>query len=82
MIHYHVDEHAQVITDKALVDRGANGGLSGDDMLVVEGRERIVDASGLAGYEEHPLRIVTAHALVHTHKGDAIATNSSDGIAW
>jgi hypothetical protein len=43
-------------------------------MLVVEGSERFVDVSGLAGHKEHQLRIVTAHALIHTHKGDAIAT--------
>jgi hypothetical protein len=74
MIHYHVGEHAQVVTDKALVDRGANGGRCGDDMLVLEVSERFVDVSGLAGHKEHQLRIVTAHALIHTHKGDAIAT--------
>jgi hypothetical protein len=74
MIHYHVGEHAQVVADKYLVDRGANGGHCGDGMLVVEGSEQFVDVSGLAGHKEHQLRIVTAHALIHTHKGDAIAT--------
>jgi hypothetical protein len=33
-----------------------------------------VDVSGLAGHKVNQLRIVTAQALVTTHKGDAIAT--------
>jgi hypothetical protein len=37
--------------DKTYVDRGANGGICGADMLVLEGSERFVDASGLAGYK-------------------------------
>ena len=74
MIHYWVGRHESSALDKALVDRGANGGICGDDMLVVEGSERFVDVSGLAGHRENQLRIVTAQALIHTHKGDAIAT--------
>jgi hypothetical protein len=58
----------------ALVDRGANGGVCGDDMLVVEGSERFVDVSDLVGHKVNQLRIVTAQALVTTHKGDAIPT--------
>ena len=58
----------------ALVNRGANGGICGDDMLVLEGSERFVDVFGLAGHKVSLLRIVTAQALVTTHKGEAIAT--------
>ena len=43
-------------------------------MLVLEGSERFVDVSGLAGYTVSQLRIVTAQAFISTHKGDAIAT--------
>jgi hypothetical protein len=57
----------------ALVDRGANGGVCGEDMLVVKGK-RLVDVSDLAGHKVNLLRILTAQALVTTHKGDAIAT--------
>jgi hypothetical protein len=60
--------------EKALVDCGANGGICGDDMRVLESRERFVDVSGLAGHRVSQLRNVTAQALVSTHKGDAIAT--------
>jgi hypothetical protein len=58
----------------ALVDCGANGGVCGEDMLVVEGSESFVDDSGLAGHTVNQLRIVTSQALVTTHNGDAIAT--------
>ena len=74
LFHYHVGQHSVVQADKALVDRGANGGIVGDDMIVLEGNERFVDVSGLDGHKVSQLRIVTAQTLIQTHKGDAIAT--------
>ena len=74
MIPYRVSQHDVSSMDKALVDRGANGGICGDDMNVIEGSERFVDVFGLAGHKVSQLRIVTAQALISTHKGDAIAT--------
>jgi hypothetical protein len=56
------------------VDCGANGGICGVDTRVPEGSERIVDVSGLAGHKVSQLQIITAQALVSTHKRDAIAT--------
>jgi hypothetical protein len=60
--------------DQPLVDRGANGGICGNDMLVLEGSERFVDLYGLAGYRVSQLQIVTAQALISTHIGEAVAT--------
>ena len=74
LFHYHVGKHSVVQADKALIDRGANGGIVGDDMIVLEGNERFVDVSGLDGHKVSQLRIVTAQTLIQTHKGDAIAT--------
>ena len=74
ILHYCVSEHAVSGIDKALVDRGANGGICGDDMLVLEGSERYVDVSGLAGHKVNQLRIVTSQALIQTHRGPVIAT--------
>jgi Reverse transcriptase (RNA-dependent DNA polymerase) len=71
---YRISQHDVATMEKALVDRGANGGICGDDMLVLEGCERFVDVFGLAGHKVSQLRIVTAQALISTHKGDAIAT--------
>jgi hypothetical protein len=72
--HYRVGQHDVGDMEHALVDRGANGGICGTDMLVLKGRKRFVDVVGLAGHKVSQLRIVTAQALVPTHKGDAIAT--------
>jgi hypothetical protein len=48
MVHYRVGQHEYNTLDKALIDRGANGGICDEEMLVVEGSERFVDVSGLA----------------------------------
>jgi hypothetical protein len=58
----------------AFIDCSANGGVCGDDMLVLEGSEGFVDVSDLAGHKVSRLRIVTVHALITTHMGEAIAT--------
>jgi hypothetical protein len=59
----------------ALIDRGANGCVCGDDMSVLEGSERYVDVSGLGGHREKQLLIAMAQALIKTHKGDVIAVS-------
>jgi hypothetical protein len=74
MLHYFVGQHNVASMEKALVDCGANGGIFGDNMRVLEGSERFFDVSGLAGHKFSQLCIVTVQALVSTHKGDAIAT--------
>jgi hypothetical protein len=73
-INYWIGQHDVAGMEYALVDHGANGGVCGEYMLAVEGSERFVDVSGLAGHTDNQLRIVTAQALVTTHKGDANAT--------
>jgi hypothetical protein len=57
----------------ALIDRGANGCVCGDDLRVLEGSEPFVDVSGLGGHRENQLCIVTAQALIETHMGNVIA---------
>jgi hypothetical protein len=73
VVQYCIGQHNITTMDKALIDRGANGGICGADMIVLEGSERFVDGSGLAGHKVNQLRIVTAQSLITTHKGDAIA---------
>jgi hypothetical protein len=72
VIPYHVGQHDVTVTDQTLVDRGANGGICGNDMLVLEGSECFVDVYGLAGHKVTQLQIVTAPALISTHCGKAI----------
>jgi hypothetical protein len=73
-IPYRVSQQDVSVMVTALIDRGANGGICGDDMLVLEGSERFVDVFGLAGHTVSQLRIITAQALITTHKGNIIAT--------
>ena len=62
-----------------LLYRGTNGGICGDDMLVLEGSERFVDGSGLACHTVGLLRIVTAQAFISTQRCNC--NISSNGIA-
>jgi len=57
----------------ALVDRGANGGIAGDDVRIVEKTDRKVDLSGIDSHEVRDLPIVTAGAVVQTQRGPVIA---------
>jgi hypothetical protein len=54
----------------ALIDRGSNGCVCGDDMRVLEGSALFVDVSGLGGHRKNELCIVTAQALIEMHKGN------------
>jgi hypothetical protein len=78
--HYRVGQHDVADIEHSLVDRGANGGICGNDMLVLEGSQHFVDVVGLAGHKVNQLQIVTAQALVTTHKGDCHL--SPNGITW
>jgi hypothetical protein len=53
MVYYHVGQHECTTMDQAFVDRRANGGICGEDMLVDERSELFVDVSGLEGHREN-----------------------------
>jgi hypothetical protein len=53
----------------SLIDGGANGGMSGDDVRVVEYTLNHADISGLANHAVKDLPIVTAAACISTSKG-------------
>jgi hypothetical protein len=74
IVHYWITRHNIAAMEHALIDHSANGGICGNNMMVLEGSERFVDVSGLAGHKVSQLCIVTAQPLVTTHKGDAITT--------
>jgi uncharacterized Zn-binding protein involved in type VI secretion len=57
IIQYFVSQHTVSTNDLALIDRGANGCLCGDDMLVLEVSEGFDDVSGLGVHCENQLRI-------------------------
>ena len=59
-------------TTNSLVDRGANGGLAGSDVRVLERSEHTADVSGLAGAKVSGLTIGTVAGCVHTNMGKVV----------
>ena len=71
---YSVSKHAISRSKRgSLVDRGANGGILGNDARVYLKHTREVDVTGIDNHELNALVIVDAPAKITTHKGPAIA---------
>ena len=67
---YSVSAAARKRTQRgALVDRGANGGICGDDALVIHTHAKTVDVTGIDNHQMTQLAIVNAVAKVETTKG-------------
>ena len=70
---YRVSQHSQRRSKRgALVDRGANGGILGNDAHVILTHQREVDVTGIDNHEVTGLKIVDASAKVNTQHGDII----------
>ena len=65
---YHISKHS-ASSYGSLVDRGANGGLAGADLHVLERTGRKVSATGIDDHELPGLDIVTCVALIQTNHG-------------
>jgi len=63
---------ARSATFKSLVDRGANGGLAGDDMRKIAMSDRYIDVQGIDNHMVPHLRIGTFGAVVRTKSGSYI----------
>jgi hypothetical protein len=70
---YIVSSAHQHATEGSLVDRGANGGIGGGDIRVIETSLCKVDVLGVDRHEVHDLPIVTAGAVVESQHGPLIA---------
>ena len=57
----------------ALIDRGANGGVAGADVRVIETTHRAVNVQGVSDNQVTDLKIVTAAGVVQTQHGPVIA---------
>ena len=57
---------------RSLVDRGANGGLAGDDMRKIAMSDRFIDVQGIDNHMVPHLRIGTFGAVVRTKSGSYI----------
>ena len=65
---YHISKHA-ASSYGSLVDRGANGGLAGAHVHVLERTGRKVSVTGIDGHELPGLDIVTCVALIQINHG-------------
>ena len=57
----------------SLVDRGANGGIAGDDVRVILKTLRNVDIQGIDNHQIQNIPIVTAGGVVKSQRGPVIA---------
>ena len=68
---YHVSKHSSSHYG-SLIDRGANGGLAGSDVRILERTGRTVSVTGIDNHELPGLDIVTCAALLHTNHGEVV----------
>ena len=59
-------------TNQQLVDHGANGGLAGSDMSVINRPHRKINIQGIDNHEVTGLDVVTAATLLNTSQGKVI----------
>jgi hypothetical protein len=70
-IQYWASSHRQVKTG-AFIDRGANGGIAGDDAWIIYRTGRQVDVQGIDNHQIVDIPIVTAGAVVKMQRGEVI----------
>ena len=68
---YHVSKHSSSQYG-SLTDRGANGGLAGADVHVLEHNGRTVSVTGIGHHELPGHEIVTCAALINTNHGKVV----------
>ena len=56
----------------ALIDRGANGGITGEDVRIITKTTRSVDVQGLDSHQVNNIPIVTCCDITETNCGPAI----------
>ena len=56
----------------SLVDRGANGGIAGDDVRIIEQLHRSVDIQDINNHQLNNIPIVTAAGVAKSQRGDVI----------
>ena len=57
----------------SLMDRGANGGIAGNDVVVIHEYDKEVDVTGIDNHEISGMKIVDALGKIITQRGPAIA---------
>ena len=63
---------SKIKSRNSLVDRGANGGIAGQDVKVIATSDRTVDIQGIDNHQVTNVSIGTVAGLVNTHKGPVV----------
>ena len=71
-ITYNVGKH-RTAHRGALIDRGANGGILGDDARIIAETDRVVNVQGIRDHQVTDLKIVSAGGVVDSQHGPVIA---------
>jgi hypothetical protein len=69
---YNVAAHHSV-PEYSLIDRGANGGIAGEDVRVIDFKHRQVDVQGIDDHQLNNVRIATVGGVINTQYGPVIA---------
>lgn len=69
---YHVSVHVSKSSHGALVDRGANGGIAGNNSWIIVITDRVVDVTGIANHHIASIKIGTVSAHAKSQRGPVI----------
>ena len=69
---YSISRH-DVKKDVSLIDRGANGGIAGEDIRIIDRTHRKVHVQGIDNHQLNNIPIVTAGGVLNTQRGEVIA---------
>jgi uncharacterized membrane protein YgcG len=72
-VHIRLSEHKERVYQNSLIDGGANGGLGGSDVKLLETTDRFADVTGIDGHKMVNLPIGTVAGKVLTTRGPIIA---------
>jgi hypothetical protein len=72
-VSYTVSLNQQKATTYSLVDRGANGGVAGNDVRIIFKTNRTVDIRGIDNHQVTDIDIGTVGGVVQSQKGPVIA---------
>jgi hypothetical protein len=73
-LEYHVSYHKATMSNPlSLIDRGANGGVAGEDVRLIFKTSRTVDIKGIDNHHVNDIGIGTVGGVVQTQNGPVIA---------
>ena len=70
--YYQAHAHDKKSGRGSLIDRGANGGIAGDDVKVISYTDRLVDVTGIDNHQITSIRIGTVGAVAESQRGSVI----------